>query len=80
MDGCLFFLSLCGPVIDWRPVQGVPCHSPNYSWDRLQIKEELPNNEEERSNRRDERIYCGTSAQVLSGKLNALKGKTVENP
>ncbi len=24
------------PVIDWRPVQGVPCLSPNDSWDRLQ--------------------------------------------
>ena len=22
-------LSLCGPVMDWRPVQGVPCLSPN---------------------------------------------------
>jgi len=30
------YLSLCGPVINWRPVQGVPCLSPNYSWDRLQ--------------------------------------------
>jgi len=31
--GCL---SLCGPVIDWRPVQGVPRLSPNDNWDRLQ--------------------------------------------
>jgi len=29
-------LSLCGPVIDWRPVQSVPHLSPNDSWDRLQ--------------------------------------------
>ncbi|XP_072230077.1 uncharacterized protein [Leuresthes tenuis] len=28
-------LSLCGPVMDWRPVQGVPCPSPSDSWDRL---------------------------------------------
>ena len=30
VDGCL---SLCGPVMDWRPVQGVPCILPNESWD-----------------------------------------------
>jgi len=24
-----------GPVMDWQPVQGVPCLSPNDSWDRL---------------------------------------------
>ena len=24
------------PVMDWRPVQGVPCLSPNDGWDRLQ--------------------------------------------
>ena len=28
--------SLCGPVTDWGPRQGVPCLSPNHSWDRLQ--------------------------------------------
>jgi len=28
VDGCL---CLCGPVMDWRPVQGVPCLSPNGS-------------------------------------------------
>jgi len=33
VDGCL---SLCGLVMDWRPVQGVPCLSFNDSWDRLQ--------------------------------------------
>jgi len=27
--GCLSRLSLCGTVMDWRPVQGVPCLSPN---------------------------------------------------
>ena len=27
-------LSLCGPVMDWRPVQGVPRLSPSDSWDR----------------------------------------------
>jgi len=31
--GCL---SLCGPVMDWRPVQGVPRLSPDDCWDRLQ--------------------------------------------
>ena len=31
--GCL---SLCGPVMDRRTVQGVPRLSPNDSWDRLQ--------------------------------------------
>ena len=31
--GCL---SLCGPVMDWRPVQAVPCLSPNVRWDSLQ--------------------------------------------
>ena len=31
--GCL---SLCGPVMDWRPVQGVPHLSPDDRWDRLQ--------------------------------------------
>ncbi len=25
-----------GPVTDWRPVKGVPCRSPNASWDRFQ--------------------------------------------
>ena len=29
-------LSLCGPVMDWRPAQGEPHLSPNDSWDRLQ--------------------------------------------
>jgi len=33
---CLSRLSLCGPVTDWRPVQGVPRLSPNDCWDRLQ--------------------------------------------
>ena len=28
MHGCLSRLSLCGPVMDWRPVQGVPRQSP----------------------------------------------------
>ena len=36
MCGCLSRLSLCGPVMDWRPVQGVPCLSPDDRWDRLQ--------------------------------------------
>ena len=35
--GCLFRLSLCGPVMDWRPVQGVPRLSPDDRWDRLQL-------------------------------------------
>jgi len=34
--GCLSRLSLCGPVMDSRPVQGVPRLSPNDRWDRLQ--------------------------------------------
>ena len=34
--GCLSHLSLCGPVMDWRPVQGVPRLSPDDRWDRLQ--------------------------------------------
>ena len=34
VDGCVSRLSLCGPVMDWRPVQDVPCLLP--SWDRLQ--------------------------------------------
>jgi len=33
--GCVSRLSLCGPVMDWRPVQGVPRFSPNDRWDRL---------------------------------------------
>ena len=41
VDGCLSRLSLCGPVMDWRPVQGVPCLLPNDSWDRLQPPETL---------------------------------------
>ena len=36
VDGCLSRLSLCGPVMDRRPVQGVSCLSPNDGWDRLQ--------------------------------------------
>ena len=36
MHGCLSRLSLCGPVMDWRPVQGVPSLSPEDCWDRLQ--------------------------------------------
>ena len=31
--GCLSLLSLCGPLMDWRPVQGVPPLTPD---DRLQ--------------------------------------------
>jgi len=27
---------LCGPVMDWGPVQGVPRLSPDDRWDRLQ--------------------------------------------
>jgi len=34
--GCLSRLFLCGPVMDWRPVQGVPCLSPDDRRDRLQ--------------------------------------------
>jgi len=30
--GFLCRLSLCGPVMDWRPVKGVPRLSPNDSW------------------------------------------------
>ena len=33
--GCLSRLSLRGPVMDWRPVQGVPRLSPSDRWDRL---------------------------------------------
>ena len=29
-------LSLCGPVMDWQTVQGVPRLSPNDSWNELQ--------------------------------------------
>ena len=36
VHGCLPRLSLCGPVMDWRPVQGVPRLSPDDRWDRLQ--------------------------------------------
>ena len=35
-NGCLSRLSLCGPVMDWRSVQGVPRLSPEDCWDRLQ--------------------------------------------
>ena len=34
IDGCVSHLCLCGPVMAWLP--GVPCLSPNDSWDRLQ--------------------------------------------
>ena len=34
--GCLSRLSLCGPVMDWRPVQGLPRLLPDDRWDRLQ--------------------------------------------
>ena len=34
--GYLSCLSLCEPVMDWRPVQGVPRLSPDDRWDRLQ--------------------------------------------
>ena len=34
--GCLSRSSLYGPVMDWRPVQGVPRLSPDDRWDRLQ--------------------------------------------
>jgi len=34
--GCLSRLSLCGPVMDWRSVQGVPRLLPDDRWDRLQ--------------------------------------------
>ena len=33
VSGCV---SLCDPMMDWRPVQGVPYLSPNDSWDGLQ--------------------------------------------
>ena len=36
MHGCVSRLSLCGPVMDWWPVQGVPRLSLNDRWDRLQ--------------------------------------------
>jgi len=38
VHGCL---SLCGIVMDWQPVLGAPCLSPNGSWDRLQPPETL---------------------------------------
>ena len=34
--GCLSRLSLCGPVMDWRPVQVAPRLSPDDRWDALQ--------------------------------------------
>ena len=34
--GCLSRLSLCGPVMDWQPVQGVPRLSADDRCDRLQ--------------------------------------------
>ena len=34
--GCLSRSSLCGPMMDWRPDQGVPRLSPDDHWDRLQ--------------------------------------------
>jgi len=34
--GCLSRSSLYGPVMDWRPVQGVPRLSPDDPWARLQ--------------------------------------------
>ena len=33
--GCLSHFSLYGPVMDWQPVQIVPCLSPHDRWDRL---------------------------------------------
>ena len=36
VSGCLSRLSLCDPVMDWRPVQGEPRLSPNHRWERLQ--------------------------------------------
>ena len=36
VHGCLSRLSLCGPVMDWQLVQGVPQPSPNGSSDTLQ--------------------------------------------
>ena len=36
VPGCLSCLSPCGPVMNWRLVQGVPLLSPNDSWDKLQ--------------------------------------------
>jgi len=36
VHGCVSRLSLCGPVMEWPPVQGVPRLSSNDSWDRLQ--------------------------------------------
>ena len=36
VNGCLSRLSLCGPVMDWRSVQGVPRLSPEDCRDRLQ--------------------------------------------
>jgi len=36
VHGCLSRLPLCGPVMDWRPVQGVSRLSPDDRWDRLQ--------------------------------------------
>jgi len=39
--GCLPHLSLCGPVMDWRPVQGEPRLSPDDRWDRLQPARDL---------------------------------------
>ena len=36
VHGCLSRLSLCGPVMDWRSVKGVPRLSPEDCWDRIQ--------------------------------------------
>ena len=33
---CVWLFVSCGPVMGWRPVQGVPRPSPNGRWDRLQ--------------------------------------------
>jgi len=34
---CLAGLFVCGPVMDWQLVQGVPRLSPDGSWDGLQL-------------------------------------------
>jgi len=39
--GRLSRLSLCGPVMDWQLVQGVPCLLPTDGWDRLQHPQDL---------------------------------------
>jgi len=68
--GCLSRLSLCGPVMGWRPVQGILRLSPDDRWDRLQPPRDLTDGLSGYRKWMDEYIYVNFNEQLHNKETN----------